>query len=160
VKPIEDEQNVTVCIAAPCKDGDERRIVLCVDWKVSSPLGSSDKMLKLRKLTDKWYCLTSGIDNEINILVAMMRKAFVRTGAIDETNISPLIRSTLNSRKKDKIDEFIRGRYGIAYDDFLYFGKEKFSADVHREAILTLSGNNSRLYAYNCRIRWTLPNSC
>jgi hypothetical protein len=143
--PKWERKEMTVCIAAACmekdKDGTQRfRIVMCADWRVSSALGTSDTKLKLRTLAKGFSCLTAGIESEINSIVPKLQSAFKKfTNEIDETNIQNLIRGTLNDRKKEKIDEFIRGRYGISYDDFLSFGKDKFPADVHREAILTLS---------------------
>jgi 20S proteasome alpha/beta subunit len=118
------------------------RIVLCTDWRVSGPLGSAETKLKLRALPRGWYCLTAGTESEINCIVPKLREELSTASEVNETNITSLVRNVLNNRKKEKIDEFIRGRYGISYDDFLGFGKEKFPTDVHREAILSLSEIN------------------
>jgi 20S proteasome alpha/beta subunit len=133
---------MTVCVAAGCLDTEKNyKIVMCTDWRVSSPLGGAETKLKLRALPKGWYCLTAGTETEINRIVLKLRDELFATNETDDNSIdiASLVRNVLNKRKKEKIDEFIHGRYGISYDDFLSFGRDKFPADVHREAILTLS---------------------
>jgi 20S proteasome alpha/beta subunit len=140
--PAWERRDMTICIAAGCVSevgSREYQIVLCSDWQLSSVLGSSETGLKMRRLGKGWWCLTAGTESEINAIIPTLRSVVTNTEQIDETNIPGLIRGVLNGRKKQKVDEFIQGRYGISYDDFLQFGKEKLPTDIHREAFLSLS---------------------
>jgi hypothetical protein len=138
--PKWERRDMTVCVAAACvEDRQHYRIVIGVDWLVSGALGSADKMIKIRDVGRGWSCLTAGNEGDINNTLPLIRGSIIQVEEVDETNIVHIVRSALNARKKEKIDEFIQGRYGISYDDFILFGKDKFPADVHREAILTFS---------------------
>jgi hypothetical protein len=141
--PEWERRDVTVCIAAGCLervgDDEEPRIILCTDWRASSALGTAELKLKLRRMYKEWWCLTSGSETEIETIIPPLKNAFKEAQTIDETNICAIIRNALSARKKEKINEFIQGRYGISYDDFLHFGKDKFPSDIHREAFLSLS---------------------
>jgi 20S proteasome alpha/beta subunit len=130
---------MTVCIAAGASHEKDKALVLCTDWRVSSPLGSAETKLKQILLRDSWWCLTSGKESDIAAVVKLLTRKMDSTQTIDETNIVGIVRDALNARKKEKTNELIQGRYAISYDDFLSFGKDKLPADIHREAIMAIA---------------------
>ena len=130
---------MTICIAATCNLFDELKIVLCSDWQTSSPLGSADTVLKQHGLGNGWYCLTSGYSSEIDALRILFKNAFITARNIDETNIAALARTPLQIRKKEKIEEYITGRFGISYNDFLKFGRDKLPEGIFRDSVVEIS---------------------
>ncbi len=116
---------MTVCIAASSSTAvAPNHIVLCTDWLGSNALGASETLLKLRRIADDWWCLTSGNENEIASMVQILRKAFGSQQTIDETNVSELVRSALSVRKSEKISEIVGGRYGMTSAQFIEKGKD------------------------------------
>lgn len=130
---------MTVCISASCKDRNQRCIVLCTDWQVSSALGSAQTKLKQHFLRFPWTCLASGTEPDILAALRLLKKHFIAAKTIDETNVPELVRAALNERKKEKTNEFVHGQYGISYEDFLSFGKDKLPTDLHREAAMSIA---------------------
>lgn len=130
---------MTVCIAAVCdRYRDDRKIILCTDWQVSTPLGRADTKLKQRSLSTKWICLTAGIESEILSLLKLLKTRFISC-SVDETTATTLVGDALLERKKEKINEYLHGQYGIGYDDFLSFGKDKFPPELFRRAFAEIS---------------------
>lgn len=106
---------MTVCIAAVCdRYRDDRKIILCTDWQVSTPLGRADTKLKQRSLSTKWICLTAGIESEILSLLKLLKTRFISC-SVDETTATTLVGDALLERKKEKINEYLHGQYGIGY---------------------------------------------
>jgi len=134
-----ERREMTVCIAAACGDEGGQAIVLCTDWRISGALGSADTMLKIRQIGQNWHLLTSGSESDINAIVLAFRRAFPAGSTIDETNVPTIVRNVLNERKREKAEEFVRGKYAIGYDDLLNLGKDKLPADLYREALLLIS---------------------
>ena len=64
-RPYPWERDMTVCIAAACRDGSGPKIVLCTDKKSSSSLGSAETARKAVKLAMNWWCLTAGTEADI-----------------------------------------------------------------------------------------------
>jgi hypothetical protein len=130
---------MTICIAAACRDkANERLLVLCSDWLVSSSLGSAEKMLKHYYLAADWWALSAGAEYDILATVQHLRSGFGGK-TVDETNCAGIARAALNERKKEKINEFLQGRYALTYEEFYQTGIQKLPADIHREATMLLS---------------------
>jgi hypothetical protein len=126
---------MTVCVAAICRFEDQPAIVVCMDRKVSSDVGSAETRFKMHALAAEWYCLSAGVESEIIGLRQSIEHEFRMAGSIDETNVMVLVREALRARKHEKADELIGGRYGISYDDFLKNGKDAFPPELYREAL-------------------------
>ena len=45
---------MTVCMAVICEEADNPKIIFCSDRKISSALGNSETMLKVRTLGHNW----------------------------------------------------------------------------------------------------------
>jgi 20S proteasome alpha/beta subunit len=54
--------------------------------------------------------------------------------SIDETNITTLLGNALYRRKRAKCEEYVRGRFGISYDDFLQHGKNWLPSNLFADA--------------------------
>ena len=129
---------MTVCIAAACESiGDRKCIVLCTDTRMSGVLGSSEFKFKDYLLADHWTCLISGSEGDALALISLLTTTF-RATEIDETNVVQLVRDVLAARKKEKIEELVRGKYGISYDKFLEIGKSHFPDAAFRETIFQI----------------------
>lgn len=139
--PNWERRDMTVCIAAACegKDQGTKAIVLCSDWRISSALGSAETMLKIRGLAHNWWLMISGIESDANTISLSFRRGFAGEAKIDDINAPTIVRKILNARKREKIEEFVMGKYAIGYDDFLAFGKDKLPTDLYREAVLLIS---------------------
>jgi hypothetical protein len=129
---------MTVCIAAACKDGNDRAIITCTDWQLSSVMGSAETGLKQRTLNHHWRFLTAGDMSEILALLAIVRRRFNETEDFDETNILTVIRSAAAERKRQKANDFTVGRYGLSYDDFIKFGKEKLPVELFLDGMSSI----------------------
>ena len=123
-RPWARRPDVTVCIAAACIEGEERKIVLCTDRRTGSVLGSAETALKNRTIKDGWRCLTAGAETDIHAMVRLYRAAFRSTPTITVQNIDSIIKLPLQQRKKELADEYIRHRFAISHADFITFGKE------------------------------------
>jgi 20S proteasome alpha/beta subunit len=132
---ILERRNVTICIAAECFNDANRCLILCTDWRVSSALGRSDTKVKHIPIRKNWWALTAGNESDILALRLCLSRHFLGAKEIDETSACVLVRSALTDRKREKIEEFIQGRYAISYADFLNFGKDKLPPEAHREAV-------------------------
>jgi predicted GNAT family N-acyltransferase len=110
--------------------------ILCTDRKISSALGSAETTLKSRTLgVESWRCLTSGTDSDILCAVRLLQDELIRANEIGPANILQIIRTALNKRKHEKVDELIQGKFGISYKEFLETGKNRFPHDIFRAAI-------------------------
>lgn len=128
---------MTVCIAAVCEENTtDPKIILCTDRKVSSALGSSETMSKVRSIVpNKWSCLTSGTDSHILATLLHLQEQFrEHKGTVDETNALSLVRAALNKRKLEMAEECIRGKFGISYTEFMATGKSRLPDDQFRSA--------------------------
>jgi hypothetical protein len=130
---------VTVCIAAVCYQNNEAKIVLCTDAKATSPLGSKELILKDHLLSQKWHCLKSGGDDDLNALMPLLKARPRGLGLIDETNIVSSMRTALQDRKLERCNEFTQGRYGLPYAEFLQNGKQQLPEDLFLRDISAIS---------------------
>jgi hypothetical protein len=140
--PQWERKHVTICIAAACTHQNPKRpthIVTCTDWRVTNSLGTADTKVKQHYLREEWRCLAAGVEADILRLVILLREHMSKAETIDDTNVLSVVRAALNERKKEKIDEFTHGRYGMPYQDFLNIGKEKLPSDLHREAVMSIA---------------------
>jgi hypothetical protein len=127
---------VTVCIAAACQtDSGDNAIVLCTDWKTGSALGSAETALKQRALGKGWHCLLSGYESDMISLYNHVKNHVSKADTIDETNITGIIRDAIFDRKKEKIAEYLGGKYAISYSDFLQIGKERLPNEAFRDTM-------------------------
>src|SRR6185437_5010936 len=112
---------MTVCIAGACltlqnpTNAYEQAVLICTDSQSSSSLGRTETALKMRVINGEWLALSAGYETEIESALLALRNTFRSQLLVDETNIVSLVRTALQQRKRDKIDEFIRGRFGIPY---------------------------------------------
>ena len=125
---------MTVCIAAQCRGPDGRVIVLCTDRKTSSALGSAETALKLRYLDKHWRMLTAGSERSISALYKLYYHRFFE-GDVTPDGLDTAIKSPLFERKRGIVDEYLKTRFAMPYDDFVKFGKEKLPADMFTEAM-------------------------
>ena len=132
---------MTICIAAGCEDDEGKPcIVLCTDWRISTPIGGADTMLKQRTLPHKLVCLISGYEYDILGTLKLLRDKLGSVLTLDETNAVALVRVALIERKREKIEELVRGKYALGYDEFLKRGPQMLPADQHRRDMLEISG--------------------
>jgi 20S proteasome alpha/beta subunit len=134
-RPFPWEIDMTVCIAAICNDNDEYKIVLCVDNKLSSDLGSTDKGRKLRTLPHKWRCLTAGTAPEITSLFRLYKSQFQDEDALTAENIDASMKAPCNRRKHDLAEEYCRTHFVTSHEDFMKFGKDRLPADLFHDAV-------------------------
>lgn len=130
---------MTVCIAAACREGNEKRIVLCTDARVSSALGSAETGRKCKWLRRGWGCLTAGTEGEIAALVRLYEASFKDDANISASAIDASIKGPLSQRKKALAEEYIRHRFAMSHDEFLQFGKERLPAEVFFDAVQQIS---------------------
>ena len=123
---------MTVCIAGVSQLINDPHIVICSDWQDSSQLGTAEVSFKQRLIGKGWTYMAAGNSTEINALRNLYGIHIRRVDAIDEANIVSVMQAPLHVRKRQKIEQLIQGRVGISYDDFLQFGREKFSETVFR----------------------------
>lgn len=130
---------VTVCIAATCMVEKKYKVVMCTDWKISSALGNADTKLKQKRMGAGWFLLTAGEDGEINAIERILSKKMLAQSAsklpLDDTTVPTLVRDALAERKKQKIDDHIRGQYGMTYEEMIDLGHTKLPSDIYREAM-------------------------
>lgn len=130
---------MTVCIAAIAGGPHNTRLILCADWRVSSALGRSDTKFKLKNIGHDWHCLTSGEDTEINAVTQLYRTHFGAKENLLEFPLADLLRAPLADRKRQKLNEYTIGKFGIDYDTFLSVGRNQFPPELFREAMTEMS---------------------
>jgi hypothetical protein len=130
---------LTVCIAAICDDESGSAIVTCVDGKASSFLGSQELAVKYRLVNPRWTVLTSGSQDEINLLLPLFRKHFYSLANKDETNIVPLVENIIRERREQKLDHFTQSRYSVSFEEFMKHGKERFPSDIFHADVYSIS---------------------
>ncbi len=139
---------MTTCIAAVCQLNKIPRVILCSDWKESTPhLGSSETADKFYRLTDRWVALGAGDSDAIDMLIRAY-KAHLSTGIeVTDENIAQVMQGPLNQRKLEVSREYIWSRLAITYDDFLKMGKDRFPDDFFRDKLLEVEdlGPRARL---------------
>lgn len=133
---------MTVCIAAVCKDGEDEKIVLCTDKKLSSGLGSTETGQKSRRIQKYWRLLTAGDEPDIEALEKLYRQRFKPTENRTAEKIDESIKWPLRQRKKDLSDEYTYSRFNISYDDFLLRGKAQLPEEDFRDAIRKIASIN------------------
>ena len=131
-RPPWEKSKMTVCIAAVCQLNDDPHIVFCSDWQESSALGAAETSFKQTILPNGWTFMAAGDSSEINALRNLYRIDIRHESVIDESNVVSVMQAPLHNRKRQKIEELIRGRLGISSDDFFQFGREKLSETVFR----------------------------
>jgi len=70
-----------VCIALTCRDGNEQRIVACVDSRVDEVHFSSDKAVKFKALGHSWFALLSGEWAAATELAGLLRAGVLKENA-------------------------------------------------------------------------------
>ena len=139
-RPLVEERDMTVCIAAICDLGEAQpTIVTCSDWRGSSIAGGSDTFLKQHNIGPKWVALGSGDSKEISATMRTLKEYFLPNEARRAENIDHTIKSALAARRKQKCDIFIQGRYSISYDEFLKNGKQVLDSGLFRDALAEIS---------------------
>lgn len=127
-------RDMTVCIAAICRDNDEEKIVLCSDKRMSSGLGSSEAGRKELSLRHGWRCLVSGDEDHFLALVRLYDIHFADKDRLTYANLDEAMKAPLYQRKKAIAEEYIRKRFAISHEEFVKFGKERLPADLFHEA--------------------------
>jgi 20S proteasome alpha/beta subunit len=128
-------RDMTVCIAAACRDGDKKKIVLCTDRKLSSSLGSAETSLKHRQLNDdRWMCLTAGDEADILALERLYIQQFSKPSNLLAHTIDASIKAPLHQRKAHLAEEYIQRRFAISYDEFMKEGKNRFPPELFYDA--------------------------
>ena len=142
--PPWDRSEMTVCIATVCGGSLHPTIVLCSDWKGSSPLGTSETFLKQRRLASNWFCQMSGSEADTLALFRIMRGIFKEEKNVDDANITTIIRKGLATRKLERANEYTYGKFALSYDDFIKIGKEKLPPEIFRDAWVEISNISLR----------------
>lgn len=131
---------MTICIAGICAPrGSEASIILCTDWLLTSDIGSSERMYKQRSLGKGFFLLPSG--DEIEILAMKRTVSFEIRKLKDsyiEDDVLVAVRRGVQARKKEKSEEYTLGMYGIFYDDFIQYGKERFPENLYQQELLNI----------------------
>lgn len=154
-RPIErplpwERGKMTVCIAAVGFHENEHCIVLCNDWKQTSAMGSAENKDKEFWLKNGWWSLASGHSTGITSLVNEYRKHLHEVKEIHDGNISEEFAIPLRNRKHALANEYISAKYGISYDEFRQYGKERFpelTLRIEYEAISRLELNAKLIIA-------------
>jgi 20S proteasome alpha/beta subunit len=99
-------RDVTVCIAAACRDeDDEEKIVLCTDKKLSSLMGSAETGYKILYLAAHWRLLTAGDEPDILSLYRLYRERFKDGQNYIATKIDESVKFPIQQRKRQLSDE-------------------------------------------------------
>ena len=134
--PKHRQKTMTVCIGAICNLGDDPRIILCSDMKVSGALGSAEIMLKNRVVhmssRAPWHALTAGTDTDIAALVSLMRASFRSGGIVDETNVVSIVSNALHAGKRQRVEQLVQSKFALSYDEFLRVGKSQLPDEAFR----------------------------
>ena len=129
---------MTICIAATCDCSNEPKIILCSDWQASTIVGASETTFKQRLLRKAWTAMYAGNASAALGLHSELASRFRGSHPIDDASAIQSVRGAMNARKKTLADEYIQGRYGLSYDDFLKIGKERLPGDLYLMAISTI----------------------
>jgi len=136
---------MTICIAAACRDGEGKKIVLCTDNRLSSALGSTDQGKKDKLLPHRWRCLWSGDEPEFLPLLRLYEEQFKYAQDLQATTIDASMQTPLVKRKRQLTDEYVQGRFSLSYDEFLKSGKERLPPDIFHDAVRNISDISLRV---------------
>jgi hypothetical protein len=139
---IKGPREMTVCIAALCKDEDGvPAIVLCSDNLGSTPLGNKSLIIKTRPLAGTWRIQTAGAEGDLNLLEKLLTRSFRElhgsNEGMDETNVLPAIRAAHQELKRQKASEYTQLKWGMTYENFLS-SKNKFPDDEYRADVFAI----------------------
>ena len=118
---VEGVRNLTVCIAAVCQQNDEKRIVLCSDWKGEiANLAGSETTDKLRFLPQGWTALMADTLSRAEELVAAYKTHIRGLGSVaDEYALFTEMKKPAQKHKEAMIDDYVRQTLGMSYSQFL-----------------------------------------
>jgi 20S proteasome alpha/beta subunit len=133
-RPYSWEKEMTVCMAAACKTGDNRKIMLCADHKSSSILGSSETARKEVPIGSGWYCLTAGTESAILGLVRLLKVEFNDDNNIKPETIDATIKRVLYQRRNELVEEYSQLRFSFSYNGFIKYGKERLPTEIFYDA--------------------------
>jgi hypothetical protein len=126
---------VTLCIAAACLDGDEPKVVLCTDWREEvEGVGSAETSDKLTFIKDGWLALLAGDGAAGDALVSVYQTELGDT-TLTQANLLTELEKPMHKRKQCLADSYTRQTLGMAYSEFLRYGKQKFPEDFFKEHI-------------------------
>ena len=124
---------MTLCIAAACLDGDDKKIVLCTDWKEEAEgIGSSETADKLKFVKAGWVALVSGEASPTEALIFLYRNR-LKDADLTEGNVYDSLKNPIHERKALLADDYTRQVLGITYGDFINNGKGTFPEDFFRQ---------------------------
>jgi ATP-dependent protease HslVU (ClpYQ) peptidase subunit len=118
---------MTVCIAAICTaEDDNRKIVLCRDWRSEiQGVGSSDNIEKFREIGKGWVALYAGSDSRADELLVRYENHIKKTPFTEE-NIIDEARTVFHEYKKTLTESHFSTKYGVPYSFIVNHGMEKF----------------------------------
>jgi hypothetical protein len=120
---------MTICVAAIGQEGDEPRIVLVSDSKVSTETWSSETGFKLEELwLGRLIALYSGDPSAANELAAIYRSHFA-TVNLEGSSLQEELRAPLQVYKNRIANAITGKRLGLKLDDFLA-RKDQIPEDV------------------------------
>ena len=125
---------MTVCIAAACRDGNEKKIVVCTDKKLSSALGSAETSFKAPPLPNGWHCLTAGDEPDIHALWKLYQIRFMEPENLTAITIDASMKAPLHQRKAQLAEEYIQRRFAISYEEFMKEGKTRLPPELFYDA--------------------------
>jgi hypothetical protein len=112
---------LTVCIAAVCQHNDEKRIVLCSDWKGEIlNLAGSETTDKLRFLPKGWIALMADTLSRAEELIAAYETHIRGMEAVpDEYALFTEMKKPAQKYKEAMIDDFVRQTWGMSYSQLI-----------------------------------------
>jgi hypothetical protein len=120
---LERRKPMTICIAAICqqdKDNDEKRIVLCHDWKSETEIGGSETSDKQRELPKGWVALMADTMYRCEELVAQYERHLRGLGEVlDDRQLFEEMKIPAANQKEVLANDYLRQMMGISYADLV-----------------------------------------
>jgi hypothetical protein len=135
-------------------------MIVCSDLRVSSALGTAETHVKQHSLPQGWCCMGSGDSVGITSLEYFVYSELSHLTEIDETNIVPTVSLAMQKRKSELAQQYVGVKFGIDYESFLKFGKERFNNEIFRNALLDIAGIPIRASLLICGFYKTSPLIC
>src|SRR5258707_641039 len=118
------QSDMTLCIAAACRQKDESRIVLCSDMKIGTWAAKAEIGFKMRWARANWPALISGDMSKAARLVKTFSN-YLNGIELNSDNVFDAMQGAANIFREKLADGIVRRNFGISYE-YLRKNKGKF----------------------------------
>lgn len=129
---------MTLCIAAPCLEGAEERIVIAADRRVENALMGGDVSLKIDFPMDSWVAMFAGSVHDAFELTEVYR-SHLKGQRVTKDNARTVLLEPAYARKRYLCDNYTRAKVGLSYEEFLDGGNERLPSDVFRDMVYEIA---------------------